>query len=420
MASQQAADDDSRSTQQQQQQAEPEWVKTARFLDCDRIVPCSTCSKPILESAMSKHEQNCRLIRNGSSLGLRRGHQGGVSDTSQDSGSASEAARQQQPKLVLHFGDGGAAAAASSSSATPTTDTDPNRKKLTIKDPSAPSKPPKGQLDLDRQCGVITDKGVPCLRSLTCKTHPMGAKRSVPHRSQPFDVLLAEWQKANAHKLINREQKQQQQQQLLLAQQQQQQQQQLQMGAAAQSGSGINSIKLGGTSNATAIAHMTPEHAAAVATGAAALPRKERKKRKADQMTGSGANNSSSGGGQAKERRTKGTGAGAGGQDGGSSGGKKGLIIVGEYDDSNDQQVAGGNADGATIDDDLIDSDEEVEAVLRGISKSVGSGRGRPLTMFPGGGAGFSTLSMFHQRNLKLAKLREGLGGIFRPPAPPI
>lgn len=36
---------------------------------------------------------------------------------------------------------------------------------------------------------------MPCTRSLTCKSHSMGAKRSVDGRSQPYDVLLAAYQK---------------------------------------------------------------------------------------------------------------------------------------------------------------------------------------------------------------------------------
>lgn len=53
-----------------------------------------------------------------------------------------------------------------------------------------------GPLDVDKQCGVINDKGLPCSRSLTCKSHSMGAKRAVEGRSRPYDVLLFEWQKA--------------------------------------------------------------------------------------------------------------------------------------------------------------------------------------------------------------------------------
>src|ERR1700722_8317097 len=76
-------------------------------------------------------------------------------------------------------------------------------------DPSAPSKKKakpmtkvtkgrhKGPVDYDKQCGVINDKGLPCSRSLTCKSHSMGAKRAVQGRSKKYDELLIEWQRAN-------------------------------------------------------------------------------------------------------------------------------------------------------------------------------------------------------------------------------
>ncbi|KAI0352372.1 SCA7-domain-containing protein [Trametes cingulata] len=55
----------------------------------------------------------------------------------------------------------------------------------------------KGPVDYDKQCGVINDKGLPCSRSLTCKSHSMGAKRAVQGRSKPYDELLLEWNRAN-------------------------------------------------------------------------------------------------------------------------------------------------------------------------------------------------------------------------------
>ncbi|CZR69990.1 related to SGF73-SAGA associated factor [Phialocephala subalpina] len=58
---------------------------------------------------------------------------------------------------------------------------------------------PKGPVDVERQCGVLKD-GVACARSLTCKSHSMGAKRAVPGRSLPYDMLLAAYQKKNQAK----------------------------------------------------------------------------------------------------------------------------------------------------------------------------------------------------------------------------
>ncbi|KAI8973217.1 SCA7, zinc-binding domain-containing protein [Mycotypha africana] len=55
-----------------------------------------------------------------------------------------------------------------------------------------------GPLNLDKQCGVlILPDNIVCTRSLTCKIHSMGAKRAVEGRSQPFNDLLAAYQKKN-------------------------------------------------------------------------------------------------------------------------------------------------------------------------------------------------------------------------------
>lgn len=55
----------------------------------------------------------------------------------------------------------------------------------------------KGPVDYDKQCGVINDKNLPCSRSLTCKSHSMGAKRAVQGRSRNYDELLLDWQRAH-------------------------------------------------------------------------------------------------------------------------------------------------------------------------------------------------------------------------------
>lgn len=64
---------------------------------------------------------------------------------------------------------------------------------------------PGAPVDLDEQCGVITDKNVACSRSLTCKTHGVGAKRSVPGRTKAFDTLLTEFQKKKENRIKQRE-----------------------------------------------------------------------------------------------------------------------------------------------------------------------------------------------------------------------
>jgi hypothetical protein len=49
----------------------------------------------------------------------------------------------------------------------------------------------------ESHCGVINHKKLPCGRSITCKSHSMGAKRAVHGRSKNYDELLLEWYRAH-------------------------------------------------------------------------------------------------------------------------------------------------------------------------------------------------------------------------------
>jgi len=59
-------------------------------------------------------------------------------------------------------------------------------------------------VDYDKQCGVINDKNLPCSRSLTCKSHSMGAKRAVTGRSRAYDDLLLDWQREHNPNFVER------------------------------------------------------------------------------------------------------------------------------------------------------------------------------------------------------------------------
>ena len=75
-------------------------------------------------------------------------------------------------------------------------DKEPKKKKK--KEEPKPKVPkPKGPVDVEKQCGVTLPNGAQCARSLTCKSHSMGAKRAVPGRSLPYDMLLQAYQKKN-------------------------------------------------------------------------------------------------------------------------------------------------------------------------------------------------------------------------------
>lgn len=81
-------------------------------------------------------------------------------------------------------------------------DKEPKKKKLKKDEPPKPKIPkPKGPVNVETQCGVALANNGFCARSLTCKSHSMGAKRSVPGRSLPYDQLLAMYQKRNQAKM---------------------------------------------------------------------------------------------------------------------------------------------------------------------------------------------------------------------------
>lgn len=80
-------------------------------------------------------------------------------------------------------------------------DKDKESKKKKKKDePKAKAAKAKGPVDVEKQCGVLLANGQQCARSLTCKSHSMGAKRAVPGRSLPYDMLLSNYQKKNQAK----------------------------------------------------------------------------------------------------------------------------------------------------------------------------------------------------------------------------
>jgi hypothetical protein len=76
-------------------------------------------------------------------------------------------------------------------------DKEPKKKKSKKEEQKAKAPKPKGPVDVEKQCGVTLPNGAQCARSLTCKSHSMGAKRAVPGRSLPYDMLLAAYQKKN-------------------------------------------------------------------------------------------------------------------------------------------------------------------------------------------------------------------------------
>ncbi|KAA1468827.1 SCA7-domain-containing protein [Dentipellis sp. KUC8613] len=130
------------------------------------IVLCKDCEKPILRSAAAEHAETCRIIRLG-----KKGAKSKADDTAKGKKRKADEPDPTDP------------AAPKSKKAKPTPKVNKGRF--------------KGPVDLDKQCGVINDKSLPCSRSLTCKSHSMGAKRAVQGRSKAYDELLLDWNRAN-------------------------------------------------------------------------------------------------------------------------------------------------------------------------------------------------------------------------------
>jgi hypothetical protein len=76
-------------------------------------------------------------------------------------------------------------------------DKDTKKKKSKKEEQKPKQAKTKGPVDVEKQCGVLLPNGAQCARSLTCKSHSMGAKRAVPGRSLPYDMLLQAYQKKN-------------------------------------------------------------------------------------------------------------------------------------------------------------------------------------------------------------------------------
>ncbi|PWZ01390.1 SCA7-domain-containing protein [Testicularia cyperi] len=139
------------------------------------IVECADCSKPVLREALSFHQRNCKLARDIT--------EGRASPSILEGDLKKRRMMEDDDESIL--GD------------EPLSKKSKKDKRLAkLEEKKKGGRKNKGPIDVDKQCGVINDKGLPCSRSLTCKSHSMGAKRAVEGRSAPYDTLLFEWQKA--------------------------------------------------------------------------------------------------------------------------------------------------------------------------------------------------------------------------------
>lgn len=198
-----------------------------------KFLICDSCKRPIGEDSLETHHTRCLEMKQKrtadtagaatsvpakrkrgrvanslldlepSSMDLSRG----ATPTPETPVSGSASSTQTRPKKKYKKSQmqkekeaaNAAAAAAAAAEAAAARANNSNKKKKPAKTKTATRA--KGPVDVEKQCGVPLPLGGFCARSLTCKTHSMGAKRAVPGRSAPYDVLLQQYQKRNQAKI---------------------------------------------------------------------------------------------------------------------------------------------------------------------------------------------------------------------------
>lgn len=196
-------------------------------------VRCKHCKNPLPKSAMASHLKVCTEKKTKEKVPKKKDTKDGAAkppannenkdgevagDDSPapkaNSGDASTAAEGiSSAKGVIKSAKKSAAKEATTDNASKKTkkrkadvegDKEPKKKKAKKDEPKPKVPKPKGPVDVEKQCGVVLPNGGYCARSLTCKSHSMGAKRGVPGRSLPYDVLLAQYQNQNRAKQQSR------------------------------------------------------------------------------------------------------------------------------------------------------------------------------------------------------------------------
>jgi SAGA-associated factor 73 len=179
---------------------------------------CAHCKRAVTKGTMSKHAEGClnkkqekqrkkKEAKDARDAAARkeRNAANGVADSDDEDDNADGKRTTSASKTGL----GGTSKKRKAGEANGDNDNTPEagpakkKKKAGANADGTKSKParPKAPVDVEKQCGVELPQGGQCARSLTCKSHSMGAKRAVPGRSAPYDKLLMEYQRKNQAKL---------------------------------------------------------------------------------------------------------------------------------------------------------------------------------------------------------------------------
>ncbi|KAK0310478.1 SAGA complex subunit Sgf73 [Friedmanniomyces endolithicus] len=186
---------------------------TGRLIaDKPDVLKCNHCKRPVLRHAMPAHIEKClnkkqekqrkkKEAKDARDAAARkeRGGGAGAGDSDADGEAVGEDGSASAGKKTAAAGANGMTASKKRKAVDEATGDADGPKKKKKKKELEKAKParPKAPVDVERQCGVELPLGGQCARSLTCKSHSMGAKRGVPGRSAPYDKLLADYQRRN-------------------------------------------------------------------------------------------------------------------------------------------------------------------------------------------------------------------------------
>lgn len=172
-------------------------------------VICKHCKRPVLKQTAAEHIRSCLKAKQEKARKKKEARDaanrakaadskdGDEKDDDKEGEDAMKGQKSAKKSAVKGMADDGTKKG-KKRKADAEDDKDKEPKKKKKKDEPKPKVPkPKGPVDVEKQCGVTLPNGAQCARSLTCKSHSMGAKRAVPGRSLPYDMLLQAYQKKN-------------------------------------------------------------------------------------------------------------------------------------------------------------------------------------------------------------------------------
>lgn len=164
------------------------------------VIQCKHCRRPVLRNIMPTHAKECLNKKQEKLKKKKEAKEAKDAAARRERGEDDESSIKGARKSALKGADDDTKKGGKKRKLDVDAEKAPNAKKKKKDEPKAKMPKAKGPVDVERQCGVALPNGGQCARSLTCKSHSMGLKRSVPGRSLPYDMLLAQYQKKNQAK----------------------------------------------------------------------------------------------------------------------------------------------------------------------------------------------------------------------------